>query len=224
LNSGERSQRSCDQFAGSGDRFAGEGDLGNGQRSQRSCDQPGRGGDCFARGRDSLGAAERHREESAPEVGESDEGDCDYTQRSTEAGRYGPRVGEGGGLATGGYGGLHTEEFEPAGFGSEGIEASKTNQSSGAKAQTHATDSTAAGPNSVGASSFHRSWLDMDRVDPCQPTQSFNVGASTHGQESVHWSAAHSVRAKPVRIDIDEYVEQSECNVDVGLTLQGQFY
>ena len=171
-----------------------------------------------------MGGEEHQREESAPEVGKTGDRDCDYTQRSTEAGMYGACVGEGGGLAATGYGGLESDDFKPACFGSEGIEASETNQGSGAMAQTHATDPTTAGPNSDGASSFHRSWLDMDRVDPCQPTQSFNVGGSTHGQESVHWSAEHSVRVKLVRIDIDEYVEQSECNVDVGLTLHGQFY
>ena len=92
---------------------------------------------------------------------------------------------------------------------SEEIDASENIQCSGARAQTQCRDHTGTAPNSDGANNFHRSWLDMGRVDPCQPTQSFNVGGTTHGQESVHWSAAHSGRVKPVRIDMDEYVEQS---------------
>ena len=64
----------------------------------------------------------------------------------------------------------------------------------------------------------------MDRVDPCQPTQSYNVGGSTHGQGSAHWSAANSDRVHAGSIGRVDYVEQAQCNVDVGLTLHGQFY
>jgi hypothetical protein len=44
------------------------------------------------------------------------------------------------------------------------------------------------------------------------------------GGGNVHWSAAHSGRVQPIHIDVDEYVEHGQCNVDVGLTLQVQFY
>jgi hypothetical protein len=40
----------------------------------------------------------------------------------------------------------------------------------------------------------------------------------------VHWSGAHNVNQQRIRIDREEYVEQAEHNVDVGLSLQGQFY
>jgi hypothetical protein len=79
------------------------------------------------------------------------------------------------------------------------------------------------GGNSEPAS-LHRSWLDMDRVDPCQPTQSYNVGGGSQQGGSVHWSGAHSGRVQRIRIDRDEHVDQAEHNVDVGLSLQGQFY
>ena len=45
-------------------------------------------------------------------------------------------------------------------------------------------------------------------------------GCINTGGGNVHWSAAHSSRT----IDVDEYVEHGQCNVDVGLTLHGQFY
>jgi hypothetical protein len=185
-----------------------------------------RGDDGFVRGRGSGGGDERHREASAQGVAFGDEGEGDYMQTFTEgsAGRYGACVGEGGGLAAAGYGGPDSEDFDAAGVMSEEIDAAENMQGSGARVQTQHRDDTDTAPNSDGTRSSHRSWLDMDHVDPCQPTQNFNVGASTHGQESVHWSAGHSGRVKPVRIDMDEYVEQSDCNVDVVLSLQGQLY
>ena len=91
-------------------------------------------------------------------------------------------------------------------------------------AHPHCAPHTVAGLNTEGGTSFNRNWLDMDRVDPCQSTESHNLGASTQGGGNVHWSAAHNGRAQPIRIDVDEYVEHGQCNVDVGLSLQGQFY
>jgi hypothetical protein len=172
------------------------------------------------------GDQEVAQEESAGGGAEADDGDDDYREPFTvgEGGRYGACVGEGGGLAVAGYGGLDSEDFVAADVTGEEIDAGENIPGSGARAQTRCRQHTGTAPNADGSSNIHRSWLDMDRVDPCQPTQSFNVGGTTHGQESVHWSATRSGRDKSVRIDIDEYVEQSECNVDVGLTLQGRFY
>jgi hypothetical protein len=56
-------------------------------------------------------------------------------------------------------------------------------------------------------------------VDPCQPTQSYNVGGG-----SQHWSGSDSGRVQSIRIDSEEHDDQAEHNVDVGLSLQGQFY
>ena len=44
---------------------------------------------------------------------------------------------------------------------------------------TSSIEQSVGGLNADGGGIFHRSWLDMDRVDPCQPTQSSNVGAAT---------------------------------------------
>jgi len=64
----------------------------------------------------------------------------------------------------------------------------------------------------------------MDCVDPWQPTQSYNVGVAIMQGNNVHSIGVHSGRLQPIRVDLDEYVELGQDNVDVGLNLQGQFY
>jgi hypothetical protein len=142
---------------------------------------------------------------------EAAEGDGDYCVSLAEGGREQRQDGQDG-------------EQGAARSDGQGMSAAEHNQRAGMWAQPHCVPATDTGFNTECATSFNRSWLDMDRVDPCQPTQSHNLGASTQGVGNVHWSAAHIGRAQPIRIDVDEYVEHGQCNVDVGLTLQGQFY
>jgi hypothetical protein len=67
-------------------------------------------------------------------------------------------------------------------------------------------------------------WLDMDRVDPCQPTQAHNVGSVMMQNSNLNWTGAHSGRVQGNRVDLGSYVEPGADNVDVGLSLHGQFY
>ena len=34
----------------------------------------------------------------------------------------------------------------------------------------------------------NRGWLDMDRVDPCQPTQAYNVGSIMMQDSNLNWT------------------------------------
>ena len=76
----------------------------------------------------------------------------------------------------------------------------------------------------AGTGGSFRSWLDMDRVDPCQPTQSRNVGVGRMQEGNGQWPRAHSDSFRPSCGDVDDCVETGEHIVDVGLTLQGQLY
>ena len=64
----------------------------------------------------------------------------------------------------------------------------------------------------------------MDCVDPCQPTQSCTVGSVAIQGGSVHWQETHRGGLQTIRAGVDDYVEPGQHNVDVGLSLQGQFY
>ena len=181
--------------------------------------------------------------QQAPQDDDGDEGFC---ASLSEGGRDGCYAGRGGGKEAARHRGRAVGDFSAPGeilsaagknmtapgedFGAPGensnevVDCSDTEQAAGMWSRTRCADQNVLGLNSVEVGSFDCSWLDMDRVDPCQPTQCYNMGLETQQGGSVHWSAAHSGRAQHSRIDADEYVEERQQNVDVGLTLQGQLF
>jgi hypothetical protein len=86
------------------------------------------------------------------------------------------------------------------------------------------TDSQTRRVNSHMVGGFNRGWLGMDRVDPCQPTQAYNLGSHIMQDSNMNWTGEHSGRMQGNRVDLESYVEPGANNVDVGLSLQGQFY
>ena len=108
--------------------------------------------------------------------------------------------------------------------GEQPIHGTGSAQRSGMWAQTGFVTQSNAGQNSASGGRFNRGWLDMDRVDPCQPTQAQNVGSVVVEDGNVTWRGIHSGRMQSNHIDVDKYVEPRQDNVDVGLSLQGQFY
>ena len=164
---------------------------------------------------------------------EEDKGDDGFCISQTRLYRDAGRSG-----VEGVRGGANHRDLQADDFGTPGEKSNSgvhcdTEQAAGMWAQTESGDQNVLGvlpdQNVLGVhsdepASLHRSWLDMDRVDPCQPTQSFNVGGGSQQGGSANWFGAHSGRVHPILSDRVEYVEQGDDNVDVGLTLQAQFY
>lgn len=86
------------------------------------------------------------------------------------------------------------------------------------------TDSQTRRVNSDTTGGLNRGWLGMDRVDPCQPTQAYNVGSHFMQDSNMNWTGEHSNKMQGNRVDLESYVEPGADNVDVGLSLHGQFY
>ena len=92
------------------------------------------------------------------------------------------------------------------------------NQGLGMWPQTSYVEQTVSGLNAYGG--LNCNWLDIDSVDPCQPTQSCTVGAGTMQGGNAHWNGAHSGRLHTNRVDVDEYVESgAHDNVYVELNI-----
>ena len=177
---------------------------------------------CGAR-RDAQGDGDGGGRGSAS-MAEEDEGDDGVCVSQTQGGGDRLPTGVDRGVGFAADRGQQGAGFEQPGENSAEVVHCSTEQGAGMWAHTGGGDTVTLGVNSEEPGSFHRSWLDMDRVDPCQPTQTYNVGCRSQQGGSAHWSGAHSGRVHPIHIDRDEYVEQGEDNVDVGLSLQGQFY
>ena len=91
-------------------------------------------------------------------------------------------------------------------------------------AQTRSVAQSNAGVNADAGLGVIRDWLHMDRVDPCQPTQACNLGSVMMQDNNVNWTGTHSSRMQGNGVAVDKYVEAGQDNVDVRLSLHGQFY
>ena len=111
-----------------------------------------------------------------------------------------------------------------AGNANQAVDVPDTEHRSGMWAQTWSVTQSNVGVNAESGGGFNRRWLDMDRVDPCQPTQAYNMGSATMQDGNVNWIGTHSGRMQSNRADVDQDVEPGQDNVDVGLSLHGKLY
>lgn len=56
------------------------------------------------------------------------------------------------------------------------VDVPDTEHRSGMWAQTRSVTQSNVGMHADSGGGFNRGWLDMDHVDPCQPTQAYNMG------------------------------------------------
>jgi hypothetical protein len=169
-----------------------------------------------AEGNGSRGADDEDGEIS---LAQGSRGDC--TADESLGGRFAGQTGCGREQAARGvrlWADLDAENTE------QHIHATSSAQHSGMWSQTGSVTKSNAGQNSDAGGRFNCGWLDMDCVDPGQPTQAQNVGTVVVDDGNVNWRGTHSGRMQSNRIDVDEYVEPRQDNVDVGLSLHGQFY
>lgn len=115
-------------------------------------------------------------------------------------------------------------DFDTAGGNANQIvDVPNTEHHSGMWAQTRSVTQSNVGVNAESSGRFNRGWLDMSCVDPCQTTQAYTIKSTTMQDDNVSWRGTHSGRMQTKRVDVDEYVEPGQDNVDVGLSLHGQF-
>ena len=186
----------------------GRGDFKEAQGSQGLPEHYDRSSEQRAAGRGASGYGDgdggQRGSASLPEDEDGDDGVC---VSQTQAGRESGFLAAEGGRGGAGLRGLQTDVFREPGENSGDLPHCNTEQVAGLWAQTENVYRNAVGVNSDEPGSQHRSWLDMDRVDPCQPTQSHNVGGGSQQGGSAHWSGVRSGRVHPICMDRDEYVE-----------------